>query len=233
MVDRKMYFRRISLSALLTPLCLIGGMVLGFVLGSLTFNSLPGHMREASRILAAATLALAGLLVGGMAWGLALAKILGSRSGKRAALSGAFGVAISTVLAGITLGRLEVLLVEQGQGPDLPIHRIFTLLFVPTTAVVAGIGGAALGWGLGKGTAALNIGVGCALAGGLAFLATNLIMEASGWVVGSPGAGERATMLTVMFSGSLAAAIAGGAMIGILAGKQPAPVDLPEGLVAS
>ena len=233
MVDRKTYYRRIYLSALLTPLCLIGGMALGFTLGNLTFNGLPGHIRETSRILLAAVLALAGLVSGGAVWGLTMAKILGSRHGKRAALTGMAGFAVTALLVAIFLGRLEVLLVEQGRGPDLPIHRIFTLLFVPAAAVITGVGGAALRLGLGRGADALRIGTVCALVGGLTFLAINLIMEASGWVVGGPGAGERATMLTVMFSGDLAAAIAGGAVIGALAGKQAAPVDMPGRLVTS
>jgi hypothetical protein len=220
MVDGKTFFRRIYLSALVTPLCLIGGLMLGFVLGSLTFDTLPGHMRETSRILIAATFAVTGMLAGGAAWGWILAKILGSPHRKGAALAGAVGIAVTTIAIAMLLGRLEVLLVEQGRGPQLPIHRTFTLLFVPAAAVIAGVGGAALGMGLGKGTAAFKIGAGCALAGGLAFLVVNLIMEASGWVVGAPGAAERATMLTVMFSGNLAAAIAGGAVIGAAERRQ-------------
>jgi hypothetical protein len=43
----------------------------------------------------------------------------------------------------------------------------------------------------------------------------NLLMEAAGWVVGAPGAAERATMLTVMFAGNLGAALAGGAVMAI------------------
>jgi hypothetical protein len=39
-------------------------------------------------------------------------------------------------------------------------------------------------------------------------------MEGAGWVVGAPRAAERFTMLTVMFVGNLAAALAGGALLG-------------------
>jgi hypothetical protein len=46
------------------------------------------------------------------------------------------------------------------------------------------------------------------------FLVVNLLMEGAGWVVGAPRAAERFTMLTVMFVGNLAAALAGGALLG-------------------
>jgi hypothetical protein len=49
-------------------------------------------------------------------------------------------------------------------------------------------------------------------------------MEASGWVVGGPRAAERFTMLTVMVLSNLGAALAGGAVIGVvLAPKSPTP----------
>jgi hypothetical protein len=47
------------------------------------------------------------------------------------------------------------------------------------------------------------------LAAGGAFQAVNLIMQAAGWVVGAPGAAERATMLTVMGLGNIGAALGG------------------------
>jgi hypothetical protein len=49
----------------------------------------------------------------------------------------------------------------------------------------------------------------------LAFLSVNLVMEALDWVVGAPQAAERFTMLTVMLTGNLGAALAGGAVLGI------------------
>jgi hypothetical protein len=53
---------------------------------------------------------------------------------------------------------------------------------------------------------------------GAAFLLVNLVMYQLGYKVGAPGAAERATMLTVMMAGSLGAALAGGAAIGVLLG---------------
>jgi hypothetical protein len=48
-------------------------------------------------------------------------------------------------------------------------------------------------------------------------LIANLVMEAFGWQVGGPRAAERATMLTVMFTGNIVAALAGGAMLAAFA----------------
>src|SRR5438477_464070 len=70
------------------------------------------------------------------------------------------------------------------------------------------------------GVAALSALAGV-LAGGAAFLAVDLLMDALGWRVGAPGAAEHFTMLTVMFSGDFVAALAAGAVIGLLL-DQPA-----------
>ena len=48
-----------------------------------------------------------------------------------------------------------------------------------------------------------------------AFFVADILMDLAGWRVGAPGAAERATMLTVMMVGNLAAAVAGGAMLAI------------------
>jgi hypothetical protein len=52
-------------------------------------------------------------------------------------------------------------------------------------------------------------------AAALAFLAANLLMESRGWVVGAPGAAERNTMIAVLLVGMIAAALAGGAVLGL------------------
>ena len=52
------------------------------------------------------------------------------------------------------------------------------------------------------------------LAATVMFLVVNLLMESLGWVVVAPRAAERFTMLTVLLVSDLAAALAGGAVIG-------------------
>jgi hypothetical protein len=45
-------------------------------------------------------------------------------------------------------------------------------------------------------------------------------MDSLGWRVGAPGAGERATMLVVMMSGSIGASLCGGGALGFLLTKR-------------
>jgi hypothetical protein len=125
------------------------------------------------------------------------------------------------VTLGFSLLGLESVVVERF-GARLPIHRAFTLLFVPTAFLIAGVGGWALGRGLRDMALAWRLWWGAGLAAGAAFLVVNLVMESAGWVVGAPGADERATMLVVMFSGNLAAALAAGAVIGRALARHPA-----------
>jgi hypothetical protein len=98
---------------------------------------------------------------------------------------------------------------------------------------VAAAGAAATGLGLRNGAVAGRAAVRAGLAGGLAFLAVDLILDAVGYRVGAPGAAERATMVTVLFSGALAAAAAGGAVVALqLAAhsrRQVAPVAASAG----
>ena len=49
------------------------------------------------------------------------------------------------LVVGIGLSRLEFLIVERGVGPRIPIHVLFTLLFVPATILVVGIVGFVFG----------------------------------------------------------------------------------------
>ncbi len=118
------------------------------------------------------------------------------------------------MLAGLTLAALERAIVERGQGPDLPVHIVFTILFVPAAFFIAGAGGLALGLAERNLRLGLQLAVGGGLSAAIAFLLVNLLMDALGWRVGAPGAAERATMLTVMMAGNLAAALAGGGILG-------------------
>jgi hypothetical protein len=209
-------FRTIALCSLATALTLIGGMLLGGVGGSLLFGGLPGHMQEAVKITLASIPALAGVALGGAVWGWAIHRICKAGDAKRMAWAGALGFGPTALLLTLILTGLEIAIVQKGWGPRWPIHNIFTLLFAPAAAIISGVGAWAVGIGVNDKALALRLGLASALAGGLAFLAVNLLMQAAGWVVGAPGAAERATMLTVMFSGDIAAALTGGAVIGYM-----------------
>ena len=213
--------------AMTTSLWLFGGLLVGFVAAS-AFHGLPMHLPEASRTQISMLIILVALVAAGFAWGRAMARLVGATRSTRMAWSGALSFGPALVLAALALGRLEVALIEKGEGPDLPVHVVFTLLFVPAATFVAGMGGFALGLAKQGFWLACRLGLYSGLAGGLAFLLVNLVMLQLGWRVGAPGAAERATMLTVMMASSLGAALAGGAAIGILMGGMDKQYGLRE-----
>jgi hypothetical protein len=98
---------------------------------------------------------------------------------------------------------------------DLPVHRLFTILFVPTAFLIAATSSLVLAWALGWGQAAPVLALRVGSTAALAFLAVNLGMETLGWLIGAPGAEERGTMITVLIASNLGAALAGGAMLGL------------------
>jgi len=203
--------------AMTTGLWLFGGLLLGFVAAS-TFHGLPMHMTESRRTQISLLIILVALAASGFAWGRANARLAGATGFARMAWAGGLSFGPAVILAALTLGRLEVALIERGEGPDIPVHVAFTLLFVPAATFVAGMGGFALGLAREGFRLACRSGLYSGLAGGMAFLLVNLVMLQLGWRVGAPGAAERATMLTVMMAGSLGATLAGGAAIGVLLG---------------
>jgi hypothetical protein len=207
-------FRVLWQSALATPLTLIGGMFMGGVLGSLIFDGLPGHLEAPIKIALAASAALVGALLGGALWGYVMWHITRASEPRTMMWAGALGFGPTVLLAALALTFFENLIVERGQGPNLPIHNLFTMLFVPASAIVAGVGGFALAVTRKERAEAMRPAFVCALAGGLAFLIVNLTLETFGFRVGAPHAAERATMLTTALCGALAASIAGGAVIG-------------------
>lgn len=213
-------FRVLWQSALATPLTLMGGIFLGGVLGSLLFDGLPGHLDEPIKITLSASAALLGALLGGALWGYVLWHITKASEQQRMMWAGMLGFGPTILLTALALTFFENLIVERGQGPQLPLHNIFTLLFVPAAAFVAGAGGFAMGIARHTRSQAVQLWLMCALAGGLAFLLVNLTLETFGFRVGAPGAAERATMVTTALSGALAASLAGGAVIGWRLGPQ-------------
>lgn len=205
--------RRVLLGAVITPLCLLGGALVGGILGEIVHGGLPGHLQEWSKILIAVPFALVGVLGGGALWGYLIARITEVGEPRRMMLAGALGYGLTTLAVVLGLTLLEQIIVEQGRGPNLPIHNIFTLLFTPAAFLITFGGAFALGFAARGFAVAQRVGLASGLAAGATFLAVNLMLQALGWVVGAPGAAERATMLTVMFTGNFAAAlVAGGVM---------------------
>jgi hypothetical protein len=203
-------------SALITPLYLIGSFFIGALLGSLTFSGLPGHIEDATKIAMAAVPALACVVVGGALWGRAIARLTHAANVSRLTWAGALGYGPTLIGVVLLLTVLENLIVEQRRGPELPIHVVFTLLFVPAVFIVALVGALALGLALKHTSLLPALALGSGLAAGITFLIVDLVMDGIGYRVGAPGAAERATMITVLLTGSIAASLAAGALIGFL-----------------
>ncbi|TMF87742.1 MAG: hypothetical protein E6I07_07020 [Chloroflexi bacterium] len=205
---------RVAICALLTAFVLIPGAVLGLAVGGGVNQALPGNSTDPIKLGLTALSAFIGMFVGGAVWGWSISRVMKAAAGRRMAVAGGIGFALSALVVILTLGFLEDLVVEQRRGPQLPIHNVFTLLFVPAAAIIAGVCGAALGFGMRDWAMAGRLAWMCAIGGGCAFLVVNLTLDGLGWRVGAPGAAARATMLTTAVLGNVAAALAGGSVIG-------------------
>jgi hypothetical protein len=203
--------RAAILGAALTVFVLAGGLIASFVGGSATFQALDGRVPGALTFTLALLMFSASALVSSGLWGVGMARLAQVPVSWRMAWAGSLGFVPITLLLILGLQAAEPIVFRT----NLPLHRLFTVLFVPSAGLIAGISSLAVGWALGQGRAAPGLGLRVGLTAALAFLAGNLGMEALGWQVGGPGAAERATMLTVLFVSNLGAALAGGAMLGM------------------
>jgi hypothetical protein len=214
--------------AILTVITLFGGLLVGLAAGSITFHFIPGSSVtnvNPGHAAIAAVPALIGFLAGGAAWGMAMGRLAGAAGSRRLAWAGLLGFGPLAIILAAGLSFAEPPLVAR-YGASTGIHRIFTLLFVPTAFLIAGVSAGALGLGLRDKTLAFSLFWRVGLTAAFTFLLINLAMEAAGWVVGAPGAAERATMLTVMAAGNLGAALAGGGVLGWLLADVQVPLAL-------
>ena len=203
--------------ALLTLLTLFGGLLAGLVVGDLVFHLIPGSSIQdvkLGHVAIAALPALLGFLAGGAAWGVQMGRLAGNTETRRLSLAGMLGFAPVTILLAIGLGLLEPAIVGYLGARGQPVHRVFTLLFVPSAFIIAGVSAWVIGRGLGSPKLARSLFWQVGLTAALTFLVVNLIMESLGWVIGAPNAAERATMLTVLALGIITAALTSGAVMG-------------------
>ena len=196
-------------SAVITAVSLMGGLIVGVGIGFLV-DRLPFHALEQSLIL----LVIIPIFGGGALWGFLLTRIhtLPNRTG--AAVAGSLSFGFGVIGAGIMLGALERVLVEGHRLRGVPIHVIFTLLFIPATFLVATLGASAILLASGNRARWFLPALETGTAAALSFLVVDLILDALGFRVGAPRAEERETMLTVAFLGSTAAAFSGGGILG-------------------
>jgi hypothetical protein len=101
------------------------------------------------------------------------------------AWAGVLGFVPITLVLGIGLQLLEPIAIQRF-GEQIPLHRLFTLLFVPTALLIAGTGSLALGVGLRNRQLAWTLAWRVGLVAALVFLVINLFMEAMGWQVARP-----------------------------------------------
>jgi hypothetical protein len=202
--------------AAVTVLALVGGLIVGIFGGSLTFHTLVGKAPDPLTYTLAALIFFGGTLGGSALWGAAMARLAGSPARWRAAKAGMLGFVPITFILNLVLAAAEQLVERAG----LPLHRMFTVLFVPSAFLIAGASTLALAWALRWRQAAAALAVRVGIAAALAFVCVNLAMEALGWLIGAPGAAERGTMITVLLAGNLGAALAGGAVLGAML-RQP------------
>ncbi len=203
--------------AFLTVLTLFGGLLAGLALGDLVFHLIPGSSLEDVKLghaAIAAIPALAGFLAGGAAWGVQMGKLAGNTETRRLSMAGMLGFAPVTILLAAGLGLAEPVIVGYLGARGQPIHRVFTLLFVPSAFIIAGVSAWAMGRGLDRPKLGRSLFWQVGLTAALTFLVVNLTMESLGWVIGAPNAAARATMLTVLALGNITAAVTAGAVMG-------------------
>lgn len=204
--------------AFFTILTLFGGLLIGLVAGDVVFRLIPGSSIDNVKLghaAIAAIPALGGFLAGGAVWGVQMGRLAGAAGARRMAVAGMLGFAPITLILALGLAAAEPFIVESFVR-EIPIHRIFTFLFVPSAFLIAGVSAYAIGKGLQDNALAVSLLWQVGLAAGVTFLLVNLAMESLGWVVGAPGAAERATMVTVLAFGNMAAALVGGGVMGWL-----------------
>jgi hypothetical protein len=212
--------RRAALyGAVVTTVGLVGSLLLAIAAGNAIRATLAGTAAERVGTALATLCALVALGLGAAVWGVFLGRLTEAAEPKRMAWAGVLGFVPVVLVAGFGLLALEPLALHRW-GDHVPLYRLFTLLFVPTAGVIAGVGALALGLGLRDRPLARALAWRAALGATLAFLVVNLTMEALGWRVGAPGAAERLTMVTVLSVSDLGAAIVAGAVVGALLGRR-------------
>ncbi len=201
---------------------LAGGLVLAFA-AALSIDTIPAHVPELAKIGVAVPLALAVMTLAARAWARAVSRAAGCGENRRIAWAGALGFGPVVIVTGVALAMLEGVVPESGSASALPVHVLFTILFVPATFLVAGVAALALAWAVSNLASAWRPAAMTGLAAAGAFLVADVLMDLAGWRVGGPNAAARATMLVVTTVGSATAALAGGAVLGASLARVPRP----------
>jgi hypothetical protein len=204
-----------------TVATLFGGLVVGILIGNLVFAILPGSSVTNPHVgyaLIAAIPTLISLAIGAAAWGRAMARMAGAPGIEAHGMGRRTWIRARHAAGGVFATRTRANRRRAIRRPRPDSSRVHAPLRAERF-IISGFSAFAIGLGLGDARLARSLAWRVGLTGAASFLAVNLIMEAAGWVVGAPDAGERATMITVMSLGNLAAALTGGGMLGVLLGR--------------
>ncbi len=197
--------------ARISAIYLLGGLALGLGL-ALPVNAVPIHAPQTIKTVLSGVVMLTALTFAGVGWGRALGRRYGWTDSRKAGRAAGFAFGPTLLVVAILLALLEPLVLEAA---GFPIHVVFTLMFVPAAFLVAAVSTGAVVATVADRRHALRAAVQTGAGAAAGFLIANVLMDLMGWRVGAPGAAERATMLTVSLVGTLAAALAGGAVLGV------------------
>jgi hypothetical protein len=201
--------RPVLVSAAITAVSLMGGVLVGVAIGVL-MDRLPFHAPDQTLVI----LAITPIFGGGALWGSLLSRLHNFPNRIGASIAGSLSFGFGVIGAAYLLLALEKALIEQPHRHAIPIHIIFTLLFVPATFLVATIGASAILLVGGIRDHWFRSALTTGLAASLSFLVMDLLLDTLGMRVGAPRAAEHFTMLTVAFLSSSAAAFSAGAILG-------------------
>jgi hypothetical protein len=205
--------RTIFKFSLMTAASLGGCLVVGFLSANLLFESANVHLSGFLSGLLGFLFLLSFLFGGGAVWGWGVARLMKADS-RSLARGGGLTFGTSVLLVGIALELANGLVGAIASILPLPIHVGFMLVFVPSAGLIAGLNAHKMTGRLGLDQLKKAVGVNTGITASMAFLVVSLVMLAFGWRVGAPGAEARFTMIRVMLTSNLGAALAGGAAMG-------------------
>lgn len=199
---------RFALAGLMPPAAFIAGIVAGLLIVNLGGNT------NAIQPFGVMVL-LASMLAGSALWALAIERLAGLQHTRRFIIIAAITQVAITFTAMLVLGKAEEHFVENGN-TNLPLHVLYTLLFVPATFISAFIAGSVCAIAMVKPALAWRMGLHGAVGAASAYLVLNVLQDMLGRRVGGPNAAETATMITVTLVCWLAASMAFSAAMGRL-----------------
>lgn len=159
------------------------------------------------------------VLAAGALWGYGCARLLGADA-QAATRPAARTYGLSLVAVGLALEITMVPLLALAARYRLSVHMMFAAAFLPAVAILAGWNVTKFAQRTGFASLAKRVGRNSGLAAGFVFFVAALLVQALlGWEVGRP-IGRIYNMITITHICNLAAALAGGAVMGYSLGRK-------------